>query len=56
MKIKCIDNKYVVNYLTVNKIYTVIEEYKISYNIVDDKNERRTFSKKRFITVKEELK
>ena len=52
MKIKCIDNRYVIKYLTVNKIYTVIQENKIAYTILDDKNKIRSFSKKRFLPVK----
>ena len=53
MKVKCIDNKNNTDYLTINKIYTVIEEYKTSYKIVDDENKMFCYSKCRFIKVPE---
>ena len=53
MKIKCIDNKNNTDYLTINKIYTVIEEYKTSYKIVDDENKMFCYSKYRFVKVPE---
>lgn len=53
MKVKCIDNKNNTDYLTINKIYTVIEEYKTSYKIVDDENKIFCYSKHRFLKVPE---
>ena len=53
MKVKCIDNKNNTDYLTINKIYSVIEEYKTSFKIVDDKNKMFCYSKYRFLKVPE---
>ena len=53
MQVKCIDNKNNTDYLTINKIYSVIEEYKTSYKIVDDENKMFCYSKYRFIKVPE---
>ena len=53
MKVKCIDNKTVEEYLTINKIYSVIEEYKTSYKIIDDNDKMFCYSKYRFLKVPE---
>ena len=48
MKVKCIDNKNLKGFLTINKIYTVLKEDEISYLILDDDNELIHYGKKRF--------
>lgn len=53
MKVKCIDNKTIEKYLTINKIYLVIEDYKSSYKIIDDNDKMLCYSKNRFIKVPE---
>ena len=53
LKVKCIDNKNNTDYLTINKIYTVIDEYKSSYKIIDDNDKMFCYSKHRFIKVPE---
>ena len=53
MNVKCIDNKTNEEYLTINKIYPVLEEYNSSYKIVDDSNKNFCYSKYRFIKVPE---
>ena len=56
MKVKCIDNKTVEEYLTKNKIYTVIDEYKSSYKIIDDNDKMLCYSTYRFVIVPEFFK
>ena len=53
MQVKCIDNKNNTDYLTINKIYSVIEEYKTSYKIIDDNDKMFCYSKYRFLKVPE---
>ena len=53
MNIKCIDNKTREEYLTINKIYLVIEDYITSYKIIDDTDKIRYYSKYRFIKAPE---
>ena len=53
MNIKCIDNKTIEEYLTINKIYLVLEDYITSYKIIDDTDKIRYYSKYRFIKVPE---
>ena len=53
MKVKCIDNKTIEEYLTLNKIYLVIEDYNSSYKIIDDNDKMLCYSKYRFIKVPE---
>ena len=48
MKVKCIDNKSLKDFLTIDKIYTVLKEDEISYLILDDDNELIHYGKKRF--------
>ena len=48
MKVKCIDNKALKDFLTIDKIYDVLKEDKISYLILDDDNELVHYGKKRF--------
>lgn len=48
MKVKCIDNKGLKNFLTIDKIYTVLKEDETSYLILDDDNELIHYGKKRF--------
>ena len=56
MKVKCIDNKNVTDYLTIGKIYTVKGESNLYYRISDDENDIVVFSKYRFIKVPENNK
>ena len=53
MKVKCIDNKSLEEYLTINKIYTLIDEYKSSYKIIDDNDRILCYSNYRFLKVPE---
>lgn len=53
MKVKCIDNKNVTDYLTIGKIYTVKGESNLYYRMNDDENDTVVFSKYRFIKVPE---
>ena len=53
MKVKCIDNKGLKDFLTIDKIYTVLKEDEISYLILDDDNELIHYGKKRFVIAEE---
>ena len=53
MKVKCINNKFVGNCLTDNKIYTVKEETETCYIIDDDNDLETNYSKSRFVPVEE---
>ena len=46
--VKCIDNKNLKGFLTIDKIYNVLKEDEISYLILDDDNEMIHYGKKRF--------
>lgn len=48
MFVKCIDNKGLKDFLTLDKNYKVLKEDKISYLILDDDNELVHYGKKRF--------
>ena len=49
MKVKCINNKYDKNCLTINKIYPVEEEGETSYKITDDNGVTLYYPKNRFV-------
>ena len=53
MKVKCIDDKTIEEFITRGKIYLVEKETNDSYKIIDDKDERHYYSKYRFIKVPE---
>ena len=53
MKVKCIDNKSLKDFLTIDKIYTVLKEDETRYLISDDANELIRYSKKRFVLTEE---
>lgn len=53
MKVKCIDDKTIEEYITRGKIYLVEKEAEDSYKIIDDSDERHYYSKYRFIKVPE---
>ena len=53
MQVKCIDNKAMENYLTINKIYSVLKEDETRYLISDDEKELIRYNKNRFIKVPE---
>ena len=48
MYVKCTDNKSLKDFLTIDKIYTVLKEDETSYLILDDDNELIHYGKKRF--------
>ena len=56
MKVKCVDNKNVADFLTIGKIYNVKGESNLYYRISDDENDIVVFSKYRFIKVSEDKK
>ena len=45
MKVKCVDNKNVADFLTIGKIYNVKGESNLYYRISDDENDIVVFSK-----------
>ena len=49
MKVKCISNKTLEEYLTKNKIYPVIDENTTSYKIIDDNDKILYYSKIWFV-------
>lgn len=49
MKVKCISNKTLEEYLTKNKIYPLIDENTTSYKIIDDNDKILYYSKIRFV-------
>ena len=53
MYVKCIDNKGLKDFLTLDKIYSVLKEDEISYLILDDDNELLHYGKKRFVNAEE---
>lgn len=53
MKVKCIDDKTIEEFITRGKIYLVEKETEDSYKIIDDKDERHYYSKYRFLKVPE---
>ena len=53
MKVKCVDDKSIEEYITRGKVYLVEIENNNSYKIIDDKDERHYYSKYRFIKVPE---
>ena len=53
MKVKCIDNKNNTSSLTVEKIYTVIDESANHYTIIDDENYSSDFLKRRFKVIED---
>ena len=53
MEVKCIDNKNNTSSLTINKIYTVVDEGNSFYKIIDDENDITEYKKCRFIKVPE---
>ena len=53
MYVKCIDNKGLKDFLTIDKIYRVVKEDEISYLILDDDNELIHYGKKRFVIAEE---
>lgn len=53
MYVKCIDNKDFKGFLTIGKIYTVLQEDEIYYLILDDDNELINYCKKRFVIAEE---
>ena len=53
MYVKCIDNKNLKDFLTLDKIYRVLKEDEISYLILDDDNELIHYGKKRFAPAEE---
>ena len=53
MKVKCIDDKTIEEFITRGKVYLVETETKDSYKIIDDTDERHYYSKYRFIKVPE---
>ena len=53
MKVKCIDDKTIEEFITKGKVYLLERETEDSYKIIDDKDERHYYSKYRFIKVPE---
>ena len=53
MKVKCIDDKTIEEFITMGKVYLLEKETEDSYKIIDDKDERHYYSKNRFIKVPE---
>ena len=53
MKVKCIDNKGLKDFLTLDKIYNVLKEDETRYLISDDADELIRYNKKRFVIVEE---
>ena len=51
--VKCIDNKNLEGFLTIDKIYTVLKEDNISYLFLDDDKELIYYGKKRFVIADE---
>jgi len=60
MKVRCIDNINVAGvtcYLTINKMYDIIQDVNVTYCVVvNDKNEEASYFKRRFIDVKKDRK
>lgn len=54
LKVKCTSNENYRFYLTINKVYEVLEETEFSYYMIDDSNDKDHFPKERFEIVKEE--
>ena len=52
MKVKCIDNN-LCSTLTLNKVYSVVEEATEYYVIVDDKRDEITCRKSRFVVIED---
>ena len=48
MKVKCIDNQNGLNYLTIRKIYDVIDDNAYCYKIINDRNNERYYPKEFF--------
>lgn len=53
MKVVCISSPkpFMIEVLTINKIYDVIEEYRDNYLIVDDLDSETIYKKSRFISL-----
>ena len=47
-KVECIDNKYIKKYLTIGKIYNVVDDYDDHYHLVNDNGDSGWFNKERF--------
>lgn len=54
-KIRCIDNTYTEASLTTGKVYVVLNEFKITYNIMNDKGEEQLVAKLRFKEMKDPI-
>ena len=53
MKVRCINNYYKNDCLTIDETYPVVEETETSYTIVDDKGKTSNYYKYRFVPVEE---
>jgi hypothetical protein len=48
MKVKCIKNKRITNWLTIGKTYELIIQNKLFYQIIDNTGDRRYYPKEYF--------
>lgn len=55
MKVRCINNYYKNDCLTIDETYPVLKETETSYTIVDDKDKTSNYYKYRFVPVEEEI-